>query len=221
MEIRIDGTAVPVESCFALSRRAPDKPSGVFEVRLHRSEVDAAEFAAQDDSAQKISYMDNVGVISWMLELILRRHRDANRDPSEPPLYVLNRATAIHRAGDEIVITGLCSVRRVGMPPELAPSTAGAMDRLSRAMWVCLIMRVVLQWLGVFAVLTWIIAWTGLPDWTRAIAVLISISVMVGLIRVELVIRLCDQNARLAKLEAELKGSTGGPDKAESSEPRQ
>jgi hypothetical protein len=63
---------------------------------------------------------------------------------------------------------------------------------------------VIPQWLGVIAILFGLIAWTGLPTWTRAIALLLSVAIMLAFLRVELTIGMRDLDARIATMEADL-----------------
>jgi protein-S-isoprenylcysteine O-methyltransferase Ste14 len=76
-------------------------------------------------------------------------------------------------------------------------------------MWRLTVVRVVLQWVGVLAILFALVAWLELPEWTRAIALLLSIGIMVGLLRAELAIRLGDLDARVTQMEKECATQSG------------
>lgn len=94
------------------------------------------------------------------------------------------------------------------MPPHALPTLTGS-DGMSRAMFRLTVVRVILQWIGVLAILFALITWLGLPQWTRAIALVLSISIMVGLLRAELAIRMHDLDARIAQMEKEYAAESG------------
>ena len=89
------------------------------------------------------------------------------------------------------------------MPSNDLPSPTAEPDGMSRARFRFTIVRVILQWIGVLAILFALIAWVGLPQWTRQITLLLSISITVALLRVEAAIHLHEADARLKKLERE------------------
>lgn len=97
------------------------------------------------------------------------------------------------------------------MSVDEAPLTATKPAGISRAMVVYTVARVVLQWVGVLAILLGLVAWLGLPQWARAVAFMFSISIMVGLLRVELTIRSRDLHVRIAQMEREWAAESTGP----------
>lgn len=110
----------------------------------------------------------------------------------------------------KLVGAGPASECQSVMPPEESPSPT--VDNASRALFRFTILRVILQWIGVLAILFAMITWIGLPQWTRAIALLLSIAIMVELLRVEAAIRLRDVSARVTKMQKEYAAQSRSPE---------